>query len=125
MICGTGVDIVEIERIAAALERHEGRMKRRLFTDHEREYCEARHTAVLHYAARFAAKEAFSKAVGTGMTRGLGWKDVGVENLPSGEPRLELSERAMELMAERGAKRAHITLSHSHTVAVAFVVIED
>ena len=125
MIQGTGVDIVEIERIEAALSRHEDRMKRRLFTESERAYCEARHTPVMHYAARFAAKEAFSKAIGTGMAQGLGWQDVAVVNLPTGEPRLELSPRARTLLEERGANHAHVTLSHSHSVAVAVVIIED
>jgi holo-[acyl-carrier protein] synthase len=125
MIRGIGIDVVELDRIEKALARHEGRMKTKLFHELERAYCEARHTPVLHYAARFAAKEAFSKAIGTGMTRGFGFKDVWVENLSSGEPVLRLSDRARELAAERGATRFHVSLSHSNTSAAAVVVIED
>ena len=125
MIRGTGIDIVEIERIEAALARHEGRMKERLFTESEQAYCEARHTPLLHYAARFAAKEAFSKAVGTGMSGGLRWRDIEIVNLPSGEPVLRAHGVAAELIQRRGAVRAHVTLSHSRTVAVACVVIES
>lgn len=125
MVRGVGVDIVEVERIASALERRGDRFKARLFTDDEREYCESRPQPVLHYAARFAAKEAFSKAIGTGFTGGLSWKEIGIRHHPGGEPYLELSGRAAELLAVRGATKTHVSLSHSHTVSVAVVVIED
>lgn len=125
MVRGIGIDIIEIERIAKALERHPERMKKRLYTDEERAYCEARANPLLHYAARFAAKEAFSKAIGTGMAGGFGWKDASVLNKPGGEPHLVLSDAAQERLRARGAVRALVSLSHSATVACAVVVIED
>jgi len=125
MVKGVGIDIVDIERVAKALESHGGRMRNRIFTAEEQAYCDARHTPPLHYAARFAAKEAFSKAVGTGLTTGLGWKDMWIRNLRSGEPVMEVSERGREAMGRRGAARVHVSLSHTATSAAAVVVIED
>ena len=125
MIRGIGIDIIEIERIERALARHPERMKKRLYTEAEREYCEARANPMLHYAARFAAKEAFSKAVGTGMAKGFGWQDAAILNHPGGEPYVLLSDRGREILTARGATRAHVSLSHSNTVACAVIVIED
>jgi holo-[acyl-carrier protein] synthase len=125
MIVGIGVDLIETERIIEALSRNEGRMKSKLFTEAEREYCEGRHTPPLHYAARFAAKEAFSKAVGTGMAQGLKWREIEVLNLPGGEPVLHAHGVAAELMKRRGATRVLVSLSHSKTAAVAVVVLEN
>lgn len=125
MIRGIGIDIVATDRMAEALERHAGRMKTRLFTEAEVAYCDARHTPVLHYAARFAAKEAFSKALGTGMAKGLGWKDFSIENAPGGEPIAVLSPNGRAMMERRGATRAMVSLAHDKGVAVAVVAIED
>lgn len=125
MIRGIGIDIVATDRMSEALERHGGRMKTRLFTPAEIAYCDARHTPVLHYAARFAAKEAFSKALGTGMAKGMGWKDFSVENAPGGEPIAVLSDNGRAMLARRGANRVHVSLAHDKGVAVAVVAIED
>ncbi|MDX2175463.1 MAG: holo-ACP synthase [Candidatus Sumerlaeia bacterium] len=124
MVVGVGVDLIEAERITEALGRHPERMKARLFTDGEQAYCEGRHTPALHYAARFAAKEAFSKAVGTGFTGNLKWREIEIENLPGGEPVLRLHGVAAELAARRGADRCHVSLSHSRGMAVAVVLLE-
>jgi len=118
VIASVGVDIVEIERIRRALERHP-RMARRLFTETERAYCEARGDPAPHYAARFAAKEATVKAVG----RRLRWQEVEVVNDRSGKPRIELyGEAAAEAGVGRGVG-VLISLSHSREHAVACVLL--
>lgn len=124
MILGLGIDVIETSRISEAMQRHGDRFKKRIFTDLERAYCEAMPSPMLHYAARFAAKEAFSKAVGLGMTQGVRWADIGIENEPSGAPRLRLQGRAADHAARLGAWAAHVSLSHSHGVAAAVVVLE-
>lgn len=103
MIRGIGIDIVATDRMQAALERHSGRMKERLFTAAEIAYCDARHTPVMHYAARFAAKEAFSKALGTGMAKGLAWKDFSIER--AGNPS-QFSAPTAGRCSSAGAPRA-------------------
>lgn len=122
MIAGIGIYIIEVERIARAIERYGEHFLRRIYTDVEREYCDrAPATRVLHYAARFAAKEAFSKAIGTGMTNGFRFRECGVINAPTGMPMLVLSGD----LAERWAGyRLHLSLSHTQHYAAACVVIE-
>ncbi|GIV51957.1 MAG: holo-[acyl-carrier-protein] synthase [Candidatus Kapaibacterium sp.] len=122
MIAGVGIDIIEVERIARAIERYGEHFLRRIYTDAEREYCDRAHaTRMLHYAARFAAKEAFSKAIGTGIARGFRFRECGVVNAPSGMPMLVLSGD----LAERWAGyRLHLSLSHTQHYAAACVVIE-
>ena len=91
MIIGFGADLCDIRRIADALERYGERFPRRLFTPAEREYCDAKTARAASYAKRFAAKEACAKALGVGISHGVGWLDMGVVNLPSGMPTLELT----------------------------------
>ncbi|GAB4320532.1 MAG: holo-[acyl-carrier-protein] synthase [Candidatus Sumerlaeia bacterium] len=124
MIIGTGVDIVEIERIGRLLDRFGERFVRRTFSDVERAYCAGRPLPEQHYAARFAAKEAFVKAIGTGFTQKIVWRDIGVVNEPSGQPLLVVNGRAREVMEQLGATTAWVSLSHSKTHAVAVVVLE-
>ncbi len=124
MILGLGIDVIEVSRIQAAMERHGERFKKRIFAPNEREYCDRMATPLLHYAARFAAKEAFSKAVGLGMTHGIRWADIRIENDSLGAPHLLLSGCAAQAAAERGAWSAHVSLSHSHSVAAAVVALE-
>lgn len=122
MIIGIGIDIIEVERIAVAIERYGEQFLRRIYTDQERQYCEqAPSNRLLHYAARFAAKEAFSKAIGTGITTGFRFRDCSVVNLPSGQPTIALGG---ELFQRWGQHRIHLSLSHTRTYAVACVVIE-
>ena len=116
MIKGTGIDIVEIDRIKAAVKQFGSRFLERIYTPHEIAYCTKFNK--LRYpelSVRFAAKEAYAKAIGTGM-RGIYWKDIEVNNDKKGKPFLKIKERT--------AKRAHLTLSHSQKYAVASVVIE-
>jgi len=129
MIIGLGSDLCNIERIAASLERYGERFEARVFTDIERAKAARRpHTRAGTYAKRFAAKEAFSKAVGTGFKRGVFMRDIGVVNAPSGAPTLALTGGAAERLAELtpgGHSIAiHLTLTDDHPWAQAFVILE-
>jgi holo-[acyl-carrier protein] synthase len=120
MIAGLGVDIVEIDRMAAALERTP-RMKERLFSAEERAYCSKRNRPEIHYALRFAAKEAVLKALGTGFS-GMKFTDVEVARDASGRPVPRLSGRAKEVADSLGVVELHLSLSYTHTTAVASAV---
>ena len=129
MIIGLGSDLCNVERIAAALARHGDRFERRCFTEIERTKAAKRpFTRAGTFAKRFAAKEAFSKAVGTGFFRGVYMKDIGVVNLPSGAPTLALANGAAKRLAELTPPGhealIHLTLTDDHPWAQAFVVIE-
>ena len=124
-IFGIGADLVEVTRIAESLEKFGERFERRVFTEIEIAYCKAMPHPELHFAARFAAKEAFLKALGTGKARGISWREAGVENLPSGQPRLVITGRALEICRERKVGTMHLTLSHTRGNAMAVVVIEN
>ncbi len=119
-IAGLGVDIVEIERMRAALRRRPA-LKERLFSDTERAYCDRKNKPEIHYAMRFAAKEAVLKALGTGF-RGMRFKDVEVMRDESGRPIPRLYGRAAEVARERGVLEMHLSLSFTHTTAVASAV---
>jgi holo-[acyl-carrier protein] synthase len=129
MIIGLGSDLCSIERIQASLDRFGERFEKRVFTDIERKKAERRpFTRAGTYAKRFAAKEAFSKAVGTGFRRGVFMKDIGVVNAPSGAPTLALTGGAkdrLDALIPAGYKaRIHLTLTDDHPWAQAFVIIE-
>ena len=128
MILGIGADISDIRRIKDSLERHGERFELRCFTEIERARAHRRGKAEDTYAKRFAAKEACAKALGTGMRRGVFWKDMGVVNLPSGQPTMALTGGAAERLAEITPPgmiaRIHLTLSDEVPYAQAFVVIE-
>ncbi|MGE4430248.1 MAG: holo-ACP synthase [Sphingobium sp.] len=129
MIIGLGSDLCNIERIAAALDRHGERFEQRVFTEVERAKAARRpFTRAGTYAKRFAAKEAFSKAVGTGFSRGVFMKDIGVVNAPSGAPTLALTGGArarVDAMTPAGHKIViHLTLTDDHPWAQAFVILE-
>lgn len=124
MIIGIGVDIVEIEKLRLAMTRRGERLRNRAFTAAEIAYCEERANPYQHYAARFAAKEAAFKAIGTGWRNGIGWHDAEVRNELSGKPGLILSGRAMEIAHKLGAQSYWLSLSHTDTYAVAQVVLE-
>ena len=129
MIVGLGSDLCSIERIQASLDRFGDRFLRRVFTETERAKAARRpHTIAGTLAKRFAAKEAFSKAVGTGFKRGVFMKDIGVVNLPSGQPTLELTggarARLDALTPPRHAMHVHLTMTDDFPWAQAFVVLE-
>jgi holo-[acyl-carrier protein] synthase len=124
MIVAIGIDLVEITRIQEVFARRGERFRARVFTEGEIRYCERRASRFASYAARFAAKEAAMKALGTGWAKGLGWTDVEVVSDPNGAPALQLHRRALERMREIGATRAHISLTHSGDLAIAQVLLE-
>ena len=125
MILGLGIDVVAIERIAGLLERHSGRAKERLYTAAERAYCEKMARPALHFAARFAAKEAFVKALGTGFSAGIRWRDIGIVHDPKGKPELALEGTARDAMESLGGARGLVSLTHDSLHAAAVVVLED
>jgi holo-[acyl-carrier protein] synthase len=124
MIFGTGVDIVAISRFERFLREGNEALIRRLFTEGEIAYCAARRLSAQHYALRFAAKEAYVKALGTGLREGMSWQQMEVVNDHYGKPDLLLSGRAAELFRENGLSNCFLTLSHDADVAIAFVVLE-
>jgi holo-[acyl-carrier protein] synthase len=125
MILGVGTDLIEIARIAGSVRRYGDRFLRRIFTPREIEYCQRKKNAAESFAARFAAKEAGAKALGTGISRGVGWLELEVTREPSGRPSLQLSGRAAERAASLGVARISLSLTHSGELALAVVVMED
>jgi holo-[acyl-carrier protein] synthase len=123
-VLGIGVDLVECARIQHSIDRFGDRFLHRVFTDGEIEYSLSMKFPARHLAARFAAKEAVSKAFGTGIGKAMGWRNIDVQKRPSGEPFLVFSGAAQELAAERGVTSALITLSHTEHHAMASVVLE-
>src|SRR5215467_2461969 len=119
MIVGTGVDITEVPRIKAALERFGDRFLRRVFTPDEAKYCLSKVNAAERLAARFAAKEAGMKAIGTGLRHGITWRDVEVVRLPGQRPNLKFHGKAAEFAERLGCKRTHLSLSHTKEHAIA------
>jgi holo-[acyl-carrier protein] synthase len=124
MIVGTGVDICEVDRIEAAVERFGARFLRRVFTPAEVQYCMGKPNAAERLAARFAAKEAGMKAIGTGLRGGVTWQDVEVLRLPGQRPVLKFSGKAAEFAARLGCTRTHLSLSHTAAQAIAHVILE-
>jgi len=128
MIIGLGNDIIDIRRIEKTLERFGERFIDRVFTEIERQKSEMRAQRAASYAKRFAAKEACSKALGTGIRMGTAWRDMGVVNLPSGQPTMALTGKALERLKDLtppGMKAfIHVTLTDDHPMAQAIVMIE-
>jgi|DewCreStandDraft_4_1066084.scaffolds.fasta_scaffold101728_2 holo-[acyl-carrier protein] synthase len=124
MILGTGIDLAEVDRIAAAVSRYGPRFVERVFTPAEIAYAESKANRFERFAARFAAKEAGMKAIGTGWRRGVGWHDFEVVREPGGRPTLAFHGRAAEFAARLGVKRVSLSLTHTHIYGMAFVILE-
>jgi holo-[acyl-carrier protein] synthase len=125
-ILGTGIDITEVPRIAASIARYGERFLNRVFTAKEIAYCNSKkHGSAQSFAARFAAKEAAMKAIGTGLRRGVTWHDVEVGREPGGRPTIIFSGKAAEFAAKLGAKRVALSLTHTDHQAMAQVILED
>ncbi|MBL9133091.1 MAG: holo-ACP synthase [Verrucomicrobiaceae bacterium] len=124
MITGTGIDLVEVARIRDMLAAHGERFKARAFTAGEIAYCDTHSDAAIHYAARFAAKEAAAKALGTGLwsEAGINWTDIEVVRAPDGRPSLVFHQNAAKLTA---GLRAHVSLTHTKDHAMAQVILES
>ena len=123
-VLGVGIDIVENGRIEHSLERFGERFLHRVFTAGEIEYCQSMKYPARHFAARFAAKEAVSKAFGTGIGKAMGWRDIDVHRHPSGQPFVVLEGGAKQLAEERGVSAVWISLSHTDHHAAATIVME-
>lgn len=125
MIVGTGIDIAETQRIEQSFKRYGNRFRDRIYTPQEIAYCERFKNQAERYAARFAAKEAAFKALGTGWRSGIRWKDVEIIHLPSGKPELSLQGQARECARGLGVTRAAVSLSHADHYVVAQVIFES
>jgi len=125
MIVGTGIDIAEVPRIGESIARFGDRFLRRVYTEGEIRYCESKANRVERYAARFAAKEAAMKALGTGWNHGVRWRDIEVVRQPGGRPTIRFRGKAAEIAAQLGAKNIALSLSHTLEQAIASVILES
>lgn len=125
MVLGLGTDLIEIERIQQSLDRFGERFTRKVFTAGEIAYCERKKHSAESFASRFAAKEAAAKALGTGISRGIQWKEIEVRRAPGERPTLHLTGRAAERAASMGVTNLQLSLTHSRDVAMAVVVAEN
>ena len=125
MIVGTGIDIAEVPRIAQAIERFGERFLQRIFTAGEIRYCDSKANRVERYAARFAAKEAAMKALGTGWNHGVRWRDCEVLRNPGGRPTLTFHGKAREFAGKLGVRNIALSLTHTEEQAMAQVILEN
>lgn len=124
MIVGMGIDIAEVPRIAESIERYGERFLNRVFTVEEIRYCDSKANRAERYAARFAAKEAAMKALGTGWNHGVRWRDIEVHRQPGRRPTIKFHGRAAEFVAKLGAKNVALSISHTPEHAIANVILE-
>src|SRR5277367_5651743 len=125
MLVGTGIDIVEIERIAKSIDRFGDRFLERIFTPEEIAYCRRKKSFAESFAARFAAKEAGAKALGTGIQHGVTWKELEVRRQPGHRPTLHLTGRALEFANRLGVTHVSLSLTHTAALAMASVQLEN
>lgn len=125
MILGTGIDIIEVARIDASFQKFGARFLQRILRPDEIAYCLSHKRPAPFLAARFAAKEAVSKAFGTGIGAQLGWQDIEIARKKNGEPFIILHEAAEKLLRERGGRIVHLTLSHTEQHACAMAILES
>lgn len=125
MVLGIGTDLVEVSRIRESIARFGERFLSRIYTPSERAYSSSKANAAERFAARFAAKEAGMKAIGTGWRRGVTWQDFEVVNMPSGRPTLRLHGVAKQIAEAMGAKHTSISLTHTAAMAFAIVIVEN
>lgn len=125
MVVGLGTDLIEIERVQQSLDRFGERFMQKIFTEGEIAYCQRKKQAAESFASRFAAKEATAKALGTGISRGIAWKEIEVRREAGERPTLHLNGRAAERAAAMGVRHFHLSLTHSREVAMAVVIAEN
>ena len=121
-VLGLGIDLAEVSRIRALLQKSGDRFKQRVFTEGEISYCESKADPALHFAARFAAKEAASKALGTGFSEGIGWQEIETVSSENGAPSIKLHRAAAERAESMGVGVMMVTLTHTADMAAASVV---
>jgi len=124
MILGTGIDIIEVERIATRVGRDSG-FREFVFSGNEIKYCDSKASPFEHYAARFAAKEAFLKAIGSGWENGLILREIETINEPTGRPVLRISGETEKILLPLGIRLIHVSLSHLKSMATAIVILES
>jgi holo-[acyl-carrier protein] synthase len=125
MILGTGIDLIEVTRIATSFEKFGERFVSRILLPDEIAYCRSHKNPAPFLAARFAAKEAVSKAFGTGIGAQLGWQDIEIRRKETGEPFVVLHGKGAALFTARGARRLHLSLTHTQNYAAATAILED
>jgi len=125
MILGIGTDLAQVDRIRNSIAQYGDRFLNRVYTDRERAYASSKANSAERFAARFAAKEAGMKAIGTGWRSGITWKDFEVVNEPSGQPTLRLSGVALQRATTMGVERISLSLTHTTETAFAVVILED
>jgi holo-[acyl-carrier protein] synthase len=125
MVLGLGSDLIEIARIEKSIQRFGARFLERVFTPAEIAYCQTKKNAAESFAARFAAKEAGAKALGTGISYGIAWPEIEVRREATGRPVLHWSGRALERAEAMGVRRTSLSLTHAQEIALAVVVVED
>ena len=125
MIVSTGIDIAEVPRIAEAIARFGGRFLQRVFTEEERRYCDSKANRIERYAARFAAKEASMKALGTGWNHGVRWRDIEVHRQSGKRPTIRFHGKAAEFAGRLGASNVALSISHTPEQAIASVILEN
>jgi holo-[acyl-carrier protein] synthase len=125
MIVGTGIDLVEIGRIQHSMDRYGSRFLNRVYTAAEQAYCLRKRNAAESFAARFAAKEAGAKALGTGISFGVNWLEIEVVRAPGGRPTLRFHGRAAQIAASMGVSSSALSITHTAALAMASVVLED
>jgi holo-[acyl-carrier protein] synthase len=125
MIVGTGIDLAEVPRIRHSIERFGDRFLKRIYTAGEIRYCDSKANRVERYAARFAAKEAAMKALGTGWSHGVRWRDCEVSRMPGGRPTIVFHGRAGEIASKLGVSNAALSISHTEEQAIAQVILES
>jgi len=124
MIIGSGIDLAEIGRIGQSIDRYGARFLDRIYTSGEQAYCLRKRNSAESFAARFAAKEAGAKALGTGISHGVSWLEIEVVREPSGRPTIAFHGRAAQIAARIGAARAALSITHTTELAMASVVLE-
>ena len=124
MIFGTGIDIIEVDRIKNSIQKYSARFEKKIFTQKEIDYCHSQADPAKHFAARFTVKEAVLKCFGTGMTGGILWKDIEVDKLNSGQPVLNLHGNGKKLFNQLNLKHIHVSITHDKTYAAAHAIAE-
>jgi holo-[acyl-carrier protein] synthase len=125
MIVGSGIDMTEIERIRHSMDRYSNRFLDRIYTAAEQAYCLQKRNAAESFAARFAAKEAGAKALGTGISRGVSWLEIEVVRAPGGRPTIRFHGRAAEIAGRLGVAHTALSITHTNSLAMASVLLED
>lgn len=125
MIVGSGIDLAEIERIRQSIDRYGTRFLNRIYTAAEQAYCLRKRNSAESFAARFAAKEAGAKALGTGISHGVSWLEIEVVREPSGKPTIKYHGRAAQIAARLGVAHAALSITHTADLAMASVVLEN